>query len=50
VERLLGNLFGHPFSKFYSCHLTLVMLEFEFIETIPLAERGPVGPREECVR
>jgi hypothetical protein len=38
VERLLGKLFHHPFSKFYSWRLTLVMIEFEIVETIPLEE------------
>jgi hypothetical protein len=49
VERLLGKLFSHPFSKFYPLtHLTL--LGFAIAEMIPLAKRRHAGPREECVR
>jgi hypothetical protein len=49
MERLLGKLFGHPFSKFYPLtHLTL--LDFEIEETILLAKRRHAGPHEECVR
>jgi hypothetical protein len=48
VERLLGKLFGHPFSKFYPLtHLTL--LDFAIAETIPLAKRRHAGPHDECV-
>jgi hypothetical protein len=51
VERLLGKLFGHPFFKVLSLtHVTLVMLDFEIAEMIPLAKQRHVGPREECVR
>jgi hypothetical protein len=31
-------------------HLTLLLLDFEISETIPLAKRRHAGPREECVR
>jgi hypothetical protein len=31
-------------------HLTLLLLDFEIAETIPLAKRRHVGPREECFR
>jgi hypothetical protein len=49
VERLLGKLFGHPFSKFYPLtHLPL--LDFAIAEMIPLAKRRHAGPHEECVR
>jgi hypothetical protein len=49
VERLLGKIFSHPFSKFYPLmHLTL--LNFKIAETILLAKRRHAGPCEECVR
>jgi hypothetical protein len=50
VERLLGKLFGHPFLKFYSWRQTLVMLEFEIIETILLGGWGSDGPREDYIQ
>jgi hypothetical protein len=31
-------------------HLTLLLLDFEIVETIPLAKRRHTGPCEECVR
>jgi hypothetical protein len=31
-------------------HLTLLLLDFEITETIPLAKRRHAGPHEECVR
>jgi hypothetical protein len=40
VEQLLGKLFGHPFLKVLSLtHLTLLLLDFEIAEMIPLAKR-----------
>jgi hypothetical protein len=49
VERLLGKLFDHSFSKFYPlAHPT--WLDFDIAETIPLAKRRHAGPCEECAR
>jgi hypothetical protein len=31
-------------------HLSLLLLDFEIAEMIPLAKRRHEGPREECVR
>jgi hypothetical protein len=31
-------------------HLTLLLLDFEIVEMIPLVKRRHVGPRKECVR
>jgi hypothetical protein len=50
VERLLGKLFSHFFKVLSLTHLTLLLLDFEIAETIPLAKRRHAGPREECVR
>jgi hypothetical protein len=38
VERLLGKLFSHPFSKCYFLCLTLVIIDFEITETISFGE------------
>jgi hypothetical protein len=46
-----GYAFLSSFFKVLSLtHLSLLMLEFEIAETIPLAEWGHAVPRKECVR
>jgi hypothetical protein len=45
-----GQAFWSSFFKVLSLtHLTLLLLDFEIAETIPLAKQRHAGPREECV-
>jgi hypothetical protein len=46
-----GYAFQSSFFKVLSLmHLTLLLLDFEIVEMIPLTKQRHVGPREECVR